>query len=305
MIGNVIGGYEIQALLGHGGMGTVYLAGHTRRGTSAAVKILRRAFVEDEALVDRFVREIQATRALRHPHVAEVLEVGRLEDGLVYLVMEALAGENLGQRLRRRRRLTVTEVLAVVEPAAAALGAAHTRGVVHGDLKPENLFFAAGAAGGQERVVVTDFGMGALLTACPRTRRTTRRTQASTPVYLSPEQCRGEAATGPGTDVYALGTLVYEMLCGCAPFGDGRGPAHVLASHQIEAPAPPYLLDPTIPEAVEAVILRALAKDPGERFASTEALATALRAAAEASPAARPTAIGRPRLFTGLALARS
>src|SRR5688572_12684576 len=142
VIGNVVNNYEIRALIGYGGMGTVYLAEHPSLGRTAAVKVLRRAFVEDEAMVSRFINEARAASAIEHPNIIAVMDVGRLGDGLPYIMMEHLHGETLRQRLRRQGRLTLRQMLPIVEQTAAALGAAHAAGVVHRDLKPENLFLA-------------------------------------------------------------------------------------------------------------------------------------------------------------------
>src|SRR5688572_890786 len=244
MIGNNINGYEIRSLIGYGGTGTVYLAQHPTLGRTAVVKVLRRVFAEDQPMVAGFLDDVRVANAIHHPNIIEVMDVGRLGDGLPYVMTELLDGETLGQRLRRQGRMTVRQMLPIVQQAAAALGAAHARGVVHGALKPENLFLA-GAPEGGERVKVLDFGIARLRSAGDPDSR---------------------------IDIHAMGTLMYRMVCGRAPFS--------LAMDLPEAPTPPRALNPDIPLAIEKVILRALARDPGDRFATMEELAASLEEAA-------------------------
>jgi len=250
VIGNVVNKYEIRALIGYGGVGTVYLAEHPTRGYTAAIKVLRRAFVADEALVADFLDEALAANDLEHPNIVAVMAVGRLGDGLPYIMTELLDGETLGQRLRRQKRLTVRQMIRIVEQTAAALGAAHARGVVHGDLKPENLFLARAPMNG-ERVKVMDFGIARL---------------------------RGdrERQIDGRSDIQALGKLMYQMLCGRVPFPAARGSEQVMVSQLLE---PPRSLNPDIPPEIEAVILRALAGDPANRFATMAELVAALHEA--------------------------
>jgi serine/threonine-protein kinase len=274
VIGRSVSNYEIRRLIGEGGMGSVYLAQHPVSGRKAAVKILRRAFAEDEALVAKFIEEAQAVNALRHPHIVDLHEVGRTEEGLPYLLMEYLEGETLRDRLRRQSHLPLADVMTLVAPLASALGAAHGKKIVHADLKPENVFLALDGDGTQ-RVQVLDFGVARL------------RGDMGTAVYLAPEQCRSPKVQLDGrTDVYALGTILYEMLCGRPPF-QGEGRSDVLMMQRLLQPAPPRSLLPELSRAVEAALLRALSKSPVERFPDMKALVGALEAAAAAPPEPR------------------
>jgi serine/threonine-protein kinase len=283
VIGRAINNYEVRQLIGEGGMGTVYLAQHPVLERTAAVKVLRRAHVEDEDMVARFMNEARAANAIHHPHIIEVLDVGRLDDGLPYILMEHLEGETLGQRLRRLGRAPLPQTLTIIGQTAAALGAAHAGGVVHRDLKPDNIYLARDTSGG-ERVKVLDFGIAKLRGDRSRHRVDTQRAMVGTPVYMAPEQCRGSVADPDGrSDIYALGTVMYEMLCGHAPFDKGGGYGDVLVMHLLEPPLAPRAVVPELPVEIEGVILRALAKDPGERFATMEELLVALRDAASAA----------------------
>ena len=283
MIGQAINNYQVRQLIGEGGMGTVYLARHPVLEKTAAVKVLRRAHADDEDMVARFMNEARAANAIQHPHIIEVLDVGRLDDGLPYILMEYLDGETLGQRLRRLGRAPLAQTLTIIGQTAAALAAAHASGVVHRDLKPENIFLARDA-GGAERVKVLDFGIAKLRGDRSRHRVDTKGTVVGTPVYMAPEQCRGGVAEPDGrSDIYALGTVMYELLCGRAPFDKGHGYGDVLVMHLLETPLPPRAVVPELPPEIDAVILRALAKDPGDRFASMEEFLVGLRDAASAA----------------------
>jgi serine/threonine-protein kinase len=283
VIGRTINNYQVRQLIGEGGMGTVYLARHPVLDKTAAVKVLRRAHLDDEDMVARFMNEARAANAIQHPHIIEVLDVGRLDDGLPYILMEYLEGETLGQRLRRLGRAPLAQTLTIVGQTAAALAAAHTSGVVHRDLKPENIFLARDASGA-ERVKVLDFGIAKLRGDRSRHRVDTKGTVVGTPVYMAPEQCRGSVAEPDRrSDIYALGTVMYELLCGRAPFDKGRGYGDVLVMHLLETPLPPRALVPELPAEIDAVILRALAKDPGDRFASMEEFLVGVRDAASAA----------------------
>jgi serine/threonine protein kinase len=283
VIGRAINNYEVRQLIGEGGMGTVYLAQHPVLERTAAVKVLRRAHIEDEDMVARFMNEARAANAIQHPHIIEVLDVGRLDDGLPYILMEHLEGETLGQRLRRLGHAPLAQTLTIIGQTAAALGAAHAGGVVHRDLKPDNIFLARDASGA-ERVKVLDFGIAKLRGDRSRHRVDTQRAVVGTPVYMAPEQCRGSVVDPDGrSDIYALGTVMYEMLCGRAPFDKGGGYGDVLVMHLLEPPLAPRAVVPELPVEIEAVILRALAKDPADRFATMEEFLVALRDGARAA----------------------
>jgi serine/threonine-protein kinase len=277
LIGRTINNYEIKALIGEGGMGMVYVAEHPVIGRKAAVKILIKAFVDDQMMVTRFINEARAANAIRHPNIIDIIDVGQLPDGQPYLMMEFLDGETLSDRLRRMVRVPLTQALSIADQAANALATAHEAGIIHRDLKPENLFIITDSeAPFGERVKVLDFGIAKLRsTAAERVTRTTG-TILGTPLYMSPEQCRGVSAeVDSRTDVYALGGLLYHMLCGVPPFV-AQSAMDLMLLHMRQAPQPPRSINPEIPEHVEAVILQALAKESGQRFASMAILRQAL-----------------------------
>ncbi len=275
MIGRVINNYEIRAPLGEGGMGTVWLAEHAFIGRKAAIKVLRRMWCDDADMVARFLNEARAVGAIGHANIIDIIDVGHLEDGLPYLMMEHLEGETLAKRLQRPPRLALAEVLMIVKQAAAALAAAHTAGIIHRDLKPENVFLSSDAFG-RTRVKLLDFGIAKLHDVTGAKPVDTTSGLLGTPTYMSPEQCRGgNVAVDARTDVYALGILLYQMVCGEVPFA-GAAAGEVLVMQILQAPRPPRELAPDLPAWMEAIVLRMLAKDPAERFVDMDALSAAL-----------------------------
>jgi serine/threonine-protein kinase len=281
VIGLRLNNYEIISVIGEGGMGTVYLARHTFTGRKAAVKLLHPQLAQDQVLVARFMNEARATAAIGHPNIIDIIDVGFLPDGLrPYLMMELLQGESLGDRLQREHPLPIHEAIEIAGQTAFALSAAHACGIVHRDLKPDNLFLVPDPTMPPLgiRVKVLDFGIaklrGELSSGSVKTRT---GTIMGTPQYMSPEQCRGLAEhIDQRTDIYTLGVIAYEMVCGSPPFvSEGLG--DMLVMHLSNPPAPPRTLNPAVPEALEAAIMRALAKDPSQRFASMAEFQEALR----------------------------
>jgi hypothetical protein len=292
MVGERVNNYVVKSLLGEGGMGSVWLAEHPTIGRRVALKVLRKELCEDPAWVARFVNEARAAHSIRHPNIIDVLDAGTLPSGVPYIIMEYLEGESLAQRLESHGRLTVANTLAIARQTTAALQAAHAAGIIHRDLKPDNLFLVPDAeVPGGERVKVLDFGIAKLtqdLTA--GSVRTRTGAVMGTPQYMSPEQCRGVAsAVDLRTDIYAMGIILYRMLCGVVPF-DGEGFGDVIMLHMAQPPVPPRDHNPEIPEALEAAILKALAKKAEHRFASMAELQAALGSApADDVLDARPT----------------
>ena len=284
MIGQRINNYEVKGLLGEGGMGSVYIAEHPVLGRRTAIKVLRREFADNAELVSRFINEARAASAIRHPGIIEVFDVGTMADGLPYLMMELLEGETLARCVERERRLPVVEAVELFRQAAAALAAAHEHGIVHRDLKPENIFLVG--SGRQRRVKILDFGIAKLhRNLGARAVHTHTGSVMGTPQYMSPEQCRGiSGEIDHRTDIYALGVILHEMLAGTPPFvSEGYG--DLLIMHLTAAPPRLRSIDPDIPAAVEACVLRALEKTRDRRFASVDEMARAI-----ADAAARPTA---------------
>jgi serine/threonine-protein kinase len=280
MIGRSINNYRIRAQIGQGGMGTVYVAEHPFMGRKAAIKILRRAYLGDEGVVALFMNEARAANAIRHPNIVDIIDVGRLEDGQPYLMMEFLEGETLGDRLLRMGRLPPPDALDFVQQAAEALAVAHDRGIVHRDLKPENLLLVPdlGVPRG-ERVKVLDFGIAKLRGPALQAEVPEGPFVLGSPIYMAPEQCSLDATEiDHRADIYALGGLLYHTLYGAPPFVN-EALGGLLAMHLHQAPVVPRSIDPLIPAHVEEAILRSLAKRPEDRFSSMRALVAALRAA--------------------------
>ena len=293
MIGRSINNYEIRAQIGQGGMGTVYVAEHPFMRRKAAIKILRRAYQADQAMVALFMNEARAANAIRHPNIVDIIDVGRLEDGQPYLMMEFLEGETLADRLGRVHRLPPPDALDFVQQAADALAVAHDCGIVHRDLKPENLLLVPdlGTARG-ERVKVLDFGIAKLRGHGEPAPENSGLIILGSPLYMAPEQYAPDSdEIDHRADIYALGGLLYHTLCGVPPFvSDAIG--GLLAMHLHETPSPPRSIDPDIPPHVEQAILRALAKRREDRFSSMRAMAAALHAGPPRRRS-QPRAIGR------------
>jgi serine/threonine protein kinase len=295
-IGQLIGSYQIKALIGEGGMGSVFLAEHVLIGRKAAIKVLKKEFASDSTLVTRFLNEARATNAIGHPGIVEVLDFGTMPGDVPYLVMEHLRGQSLAQRIAQGHRLQVPEALAIVGQTAAALGAAHDKGIVHCDLKPDNLFLTPDSATPLgERVKVLDFGIAKLRKELtPESVKTLTWTLMGTPAYMSPEQCRGvRDEVDARTDIYALGVILYQMLCGRPPFvGEGFG--DTLMMHMSQTVPAPTLLEPSIPAAIEQAILRALAKTREQRYSSMTELRRALGDGSGAPAGAAASGFGTP-----------
>ncbi len=278
LVGRVLDGkYAIEESLGRGGMGAVYRARHLLIGDEVAIKILRPEMAKDEDAVERLRREAQAARHLRNPHTINVIDFSATEDGLVFLVMEFVRGRSLREVLRDERRLDLRRVAAIVVQIADGLDHAHRQGIVHRDLKPDNVMLEP-AEPDREVVRVLDFGIAKLSDTDTKLRTlTSDDTILGTPCYLSPEQC-GTGEVGPRSDVYSLGIMLYEMVTGDVPF-DGRSAIEVARQHLFAQPEPPRARNTSLSSQAEAVILRALAKEPEDRYGSAGELAGAFEEA--------------------------
>src|SRR3978361_214770 len=278
MIGQSFGNYRAIALLGEGGMGVVYLAEHPEIGRKVAVKVLHRDFARDEQLLGRFLNEARAANAIRHPNIIEILDSGMLAARTPFLVMELLEGESLAARIKRVSRLTIRDAVDFTYQTASALAAAHAKGIVPRALTPDNLFVVPDPhETNRERIKVLDFGIAKLQQPSPGDSVKTRTgTLMGTPIYMSPEQCRGIRAVDHRTDVYSLGVILYEMLAGQPPFvSEGFG--DLVNMHINMAPPPLHTGRPDIPPALEAVILKALSKAPDDRFDGIASFQVALK----------------------------
>jgi tRNA A-37 threonylcarbamoyl transferase component Bud32 len=264
MAGRVFGQrYRVVRRLGEGGMGAVYLCEHEILGRRFAVKVLRPDRAADPELKERFRNEALAASRIGQENVVDVLDFGEEADGASYYVMEALEGRSLGAVIQGEGPLPVGRTLALVEHVARALAAAHARGVIHRDVKPDNVFVVRGHDG-IERAKVLDFGISHV--DLGRERITRAGSIIGTPEYMAPEQALG-GAVDHRADVYALGVLAFEMLTGALPLVGDSAVATLLA-HQTRAPKAPSQLRAGIPAEVDALVLRALAKNPAERFES-------------------------------------
>lgn len=263
------GRYDVQGELGRGGMATVYRAWDVKHGRQVAIKVLK---PELAATVggDRFLREIRIAAQLQHPHVLMLIDSGEAE-GLLYYVMPWVDGESLRERIDREGALPVDESVRLAREVADALSYAHSQGVVHRDIKPENIMLSRGHA------LVMDFGISRVFGEVGAVTLTDTSMALGTPAYMSPEQWSGTKIDAR-TDVYSLGCVLYEMLVGEPPF---RGPTiqAVMARHSMEAVPSIRVVRPAVPEALEAVVTRALAKVPADRYQTIAQLAEALASA--------------------------
>src|SRR5262245_20776567 len=270
MIGETFGNYRVTELIGEGGMGVVYVAEHPGIGRRAAVKVLRAGLIDNAELTRRFFNEARAANSIRHPGIVEVFDCGTLPSGVSYIVMELLEGENLSTRLRRVGRLSHPDARRTAAQTASALAAAHAVGIVHRDLKPDNLFLVPDDRDPSLQMVkVLDFGIAKLGQDSGRLTYVRTRTGSvmGTPAYMSPEQCRGTREIDYRADIYALGVILFEMVCGRAPFvSEGFG--EMVHLHISEPPPPPRSIEPSVPEDLERLILWCLAKEPTERMQS-------------------------------------
>ncbi|HEX3773644.1 MAG TPA: serine/threonine-protein kinase [Polyangiaceae bacterium] len=281
LVGHLLdGSYEVLRVIGEGGMGRVYEARHTRLHTKRfAVKLLHHELARQPEVVTRFQREAEAASALTHPNVVGVYDVNTSADGRPYIVAELLEGEELGNYLERVGKLQVVEAVHIVRQVCRALGAAHAHGIVHRDVKPENVFLASPNA----VVKVLDFGISKVAEFSDGLTKT--GTVMGTPDYMAPEQARGDRVDARA-DIYAVGAILYRALTGRKPF-DGLDPMAILTAVLTEEPERPTVREPSIPLALELIVQRTMAKLPAERFQTMEALEQALAPfdAPDASPA--------------------
>ncbi|HUH03696.1 MAG TPA: serine/threonine-protein kinase, partial [Kofleriaceae bacterium] len=252
-------------------MGEVYEGFNQRTGEAAAVKLLHRNFLSDAATVVRFAREAEAVSSLDSAHVVKVLEVGDPSSPLPYIAMERMVGDDLASELRSRRKLPLADVAEMVTQIARGLDAATRAGVVHRDLKPQNLFFHRGRDGDGVWKIL-DFGVSKLADG---TGTLTRGRVVGTPTYMAPEQARGKEVDHRA-DVYALGAIAYRALTG-HPVFTGREIPQILYDVVHRSPTQPTRLAPELPADVDRVLAIALAKKPGDRFQTAAELADALR----------------------------
>ncbi len=284
--------YAVERELGRGGMATVFLAEDVKHHRPVAIKVLH-AELAAALGGERFLREIEIAARLQHPHILPLYDSGSVA-GLLYYVMPFVEGESLRDRLTREKQLPLEDALRIATEVAGALAYAHSHGIVHRDIKPENIMLSAGSA------VVADFGIARAVTAAGTGEHLTRTgTIIGTPAYMSPEQATGRADVDGRSDEYSLACVVYEMLVGEPPFTGPTAQA-VIARHSLDLVSPPSIVRASIPDAVEAGILRALSKVPADRYTTTALFAEALNTPSPATGAVRRATlergVARPRL---------
>ncbi len=270
VIGTTLSGkYLIVRKIGQGGMGAVYEATHTDINKRVAVKVLLEKYAQREAIVKRLKQEAQLASSVDNEHIISVTDFGTTVDGRTFVVMEYLDGESLAECLSRETKLSEQRILGIVAQTASALAAAHAKGIVHRDIKPENLFILRRKDA--DFVKVVDFGISKSLRASGEEEETTRLTQTGmvlgTPLYMSPEQARGDDELDQRVDIYALGVIMYEASTGRVPFV-GNNYLSVISQVLNEEPKPLRELRPELSEEFEAVVLKAMSKDVKERYAS-------------------------------------
>jgi serine/threonine protein kinase len=274
-IGSELAGYRIEAPIGRGGMGIVYRAEQLRLGRKVALKLLAPELAENQAFRARFEHESRLAGVLDHPHIVPLFEAGEV-DGLLFISMHYVEGTDLRDLLSHEGRLEPERALAIAAQVASALDAAHDRGLVHRDVKPGNILIAGDAPTDRpEHCYLTDFGL-TKDTSSP-VELTATGTFVGTIDYIAPEQIEGAKPAGHG-DQYALGCVLFECLTGRLPFArdDEIG---VMWAHLQDEPPTVTALRPDLPAAIDAVVARALAKDPRQRYGTCTALVEAARAA--------------------------
>jgi eukaryotic-like serine/threonine-protein kinase len=282
----VAGKYRVERSLGHGGMGVVVAARHLVLGEDVALKFLLPTVPADAKVVERFLREARVSSRIKSEHTARVHDVGTLENGKPFMVMELLEGMDLGRLIRERGPLPAEEAVDYVLQACDAVSMAHALGIIHRDLKPSNLFLTH-RQDGSALVKVLDFGIAKLVTEADANLTTTADMLGS-PLYMSPEQIREPRSADPRIDVWALGVILFKLLSASEPYG-GDGPLAVLATVMSDPPTPLRELCPHVPPALEAIVIRCLEKNPERRWPSIDALARALHAFALGLPAEEGT----------------
>lgn len=287
------GTYRLERVIGEGGMGVVYEASHCRLSRRFAIKLLFNRHADDPQAQARFEREAQIAGSLGHPHLVEVIDFNRTSDGCPYIVMELLVGEDLASRLGRVCRLSLAEAVEIARQTASALQAVHQAGVVHRDLKPQNIYLCR-SADGSDNVKVVDFGVSKLLGSAKTLTRT--GTLVGSPYYMAPEQALERSAeVDARTDVYALGAVLFEMLAGSPPFLADSLPT--LLYRIVNDPVPSLVrARPDVPAAVARVVERAMSKKPADRFPSMRTFWSELAEAADHPTRSLSRSVSQPGL---------
>ncbi len=275
--------YELEREMGRGGMGIVYRARDRRLKRPVAVKILPPELAFRSEIRSRFLREAETAAQLSHPNIVPIYSVDEA-DGIVYFVMACIDGENLGKRIHDRGPLPIPDCRRILAETADALAYAHTRGVVHRDIKPDNILLDCNG----DRAMVTDFGIARAVIEGSDARLTATGMAIGTPAYMSPEQAAGDREVDGRSDLYALGVVGYQMLAGELPFQASSTPA-LLVKHLSEKPVPVEQRRPDVPRDLADAVMRLLEKNPDDRFATAGELEAALRGRGSVAPASFAT----------------
>jgi len=269
LINQTVGNYRVTSLLGEGGMGVVYLAQHPVFGRKVAIKLLHAVLARDPDIVARFFNEARAIHMVAHENIVEILDFGQTTDGQPYFIMEFLSVESLSDAITRGP-MTPDQVEAIGVQMCKALGAAHSKGIVHRDLKPHNVQLVIKADGALQ-VKILDFGVAKILSSPDGNSSVKTRTGSlmGTPLYMSPEQCKGAGVLDHRTDIYSLGVILFEMVSGRPPF-NAEGVGELFAKHMLEDPPLVTEFAPNAPPHMASAIMKALAKDPVARFQSMD-----------------------------------
>ena len=300
LIGTTLDGrYEIEAKIGEGGMGVVFLGKHSIIRKKVAIKVLKGKVARDHSVVKRFVQEAKAASRIGHPNIVDVTDFGTTPDGMTYSVMEFVEGQTLKAALKADAPLPTARALPIIAQLGKALAAAHEKGIVHRDLKPENVFLID-RAGRKDFVKVVDFGIAKVmpLEGAGDTPRLTRAgTVFGTPEYMAPEQAAGRSDTDRRVDIYALGTILYEMLVGKVPH-KGESMVRTLAMQMLDPIIPPREARPEldISDDLELVILRALEKKREQRYDNMRLFLTELERVAGGVPLEQPISASTGRV---------
>jgi serine/threonine protein kinase len=264
-VGQTVGNYNITATLGSGGMGTVFLAEHPVIGSKVALKAIHPQFARSAEVFGRFVNEAKAVNQIGHDHIIDITDFGTAPSGDCYFMMEYLQGDTLASAIARDGRFPPARALNIAAQVADALEAAHGHGVIHRDLKPENIFLIL-HDGIEDFVKVLDFGLAKLTHPDELPTYESRAGSVmGTPFYMSPEQCEGRPNIDHRADVYALGVMLFEMVTGMIPFG-GDGYGEILVKHVTVQPPAARSIVPDLPNSIDSILFRSLAKDPAQRF---------------------------------------
>jgi serine/threonine-protein kinase len=265
--------FLVTKQIGQGGMGAVYEATHTLINKRVAVKVLLEKYAQREQIVTRLKKEATLASSIRNEHIIDITDIGNTADGRTFVVMEYLEGESLAECLAREHELPEQRTLRIASQAASALAAAHAKGIVHRDIKPENLFLLK--RNNQDFVKVVDFGISKSLRASTEEEAAQRLTQTGmvlgTPLYMSPEQARGDEDLDHRVDIYALGVIMYEAIAGRVPFA-GTNYLSVISQVLNEEPKPVREIRPEVSEELEAIISKAMAKDRTQRYEDAAAM---------------------------------